>query len=113
MQLNCLCGHFHSHFCRVQFCLCRFYGVHLLGSLRHSSLVNKELCRLNLGCHVSKLELRILECADRSAELLSLLHISDGVVESALCQTERLGSDTDTAAVQRVHSDVEALALLS
>ncbi len=112
MKLNRLCGHFHSHFCRVQFRLSRLYGIYFLGCLRHSSLVNEELRCLNLGSHVSKLELRILECADRSAELLSLLHISDGVVESALSQTERLGSDTDTAAVQCVHCDVEALTLL-
>ena len=81
--------------------------------LRGCSLVNHVLSSLSLGSHVSQLELGVLECADGLAELLSLFYVSDGSLKSALADAECLCSDTDTSAVQRVHCDVEALALLS
>ena len=71
------------------------------------------LCSLYLCRHISKLELCILELTDCAAELLSFLYILDGSLQSALCKTKSLGSDTDTSAVKSMHGDLEALALLT
>ena len=108
VQLYSLGGNFHSNFCSVQFCLCSFYGVGLLSSLCHSSLVNQKLSSLNLGCHISQLELCILECTDRTAKLLSFFYICNGSLKSTLCNTQSLRSDTDTAAIQELMSRVSA-----
>ena len=63
--------------------------------------------------HVSQLELGVLELGDALAELDALLGILDGLLHGALAQAQSLRSDTDTAAVQSLHGDLEALALLA
>ena len=62
------------------------------------------------GLHLGQLELGVLESGDAAAELLALLDVSDGLLQSALSDAQSLGSDTDTAAVQSSHSQLEALA---
>ena len=63
--------------------------------------------------HVGQLELSVLELADALTELDALLGVLDGFLNGALAQTQSLRSDTDTAAVQGLHSDLEAVALLA
>ena len=118
MELNCLGRYFHSNLCCVQLSHSSFYGI---GNLRvllilcflHCSCVYQILGSLYLGSHICQLELCVLECADGTSELLTLFYIVDGGLQSTFCQTQCLCSDTDTAAIQGVHCDVEALALLA
>ena len=63
--------------------------------------------------HVSQLELGVLELGDAPAELDALLGVLDGLLDGSLGQTQGLGGNTDTAAVQGLHGDTEALALLA
>src|SRR5699024_11036190 len=113
VELNSLGGDFHSHFRGVQFRLGSLYAVNLLSRLCHGSLVNQQLGSLYLGSHVSQLELSVLELSDGTSELFSLFYIFDGGLQSAFRQTQGLRGDSDPSAVQSVHGDVEALALLS
>ena len=73
----------------------------------------KKTCCIDLGLILSKLELGVLECADRSAELSTLLNVYLSLVDRTLRKTYGLCSDTDTAAVQSHHGDLEALILLT
>ena len=57
--------------------------------------------------------LQALELVQSLAELYALLHVLDSLIQSALRDTQRLRSDTDTAAVQGHHSDLEAAVLLA
>ena len=68
---------------------------------------------LHAGVHIGQLELGVLELGDASAELHALLGVLDGLLHGALAQAQSLRSDTDTAAVQSLHGDLEALALLA
>ncbi len=81
--------------------------------LHARSAVNKKLGSLCLRCHVGKLELGVLELCDCATKLLSFFYVSNRAVKRALADTERLCRNTDTPAVERVHCDTEALALLS
>ena len=71
------------------------------------------LSSLHPGVHLGQLELGVLELGDTLAELDALLGVLDGLLHGALAQTQSLRGDTDTAAVQRLHGDLEALALLA
>ena len=75
--------------------------------------VHQILCGLRAAMHIGQLELRVLELAQALAELDALLGILDGLVNGALSQAQGLRGDADTAAVQRLHGDLEALALLA
>ena len=81
--------------------------------LLHGSSVHHVLSGLHAGVHISQLELGVLELGDALAELDALLGILDGFLNGALAQAQSLRSDTDTAAVQSLHGDLEALALLA
>ena len=81
--------------------------------LLHSGSVHQVLSSLHTGVHISQLELSVLELAQAAAELDALLGVLDSLVDSALAQAQSLRSDTDTAAVQGLHSDLEALAFLA
>src|SRR5699024_10755948 len=105
--------YFHSNLCRVQLCHSRLYGIGFLGSLRHSRTIYQILSSLNLGRHISKLELGVLELADGSSELLSFFYISNGSLKSAFRKSKSLSGDTDSSAVQSMHGDMEAFALLA
>ena len=113
MELNSLCCYFHSNLCCIQFSHSCFYRVCLLSSLSHCCTVNHHLSSFYLCCHISKLELCVLELTDCAAKLLSLFYVSDCSVKSALCKTKSLSSDTDTSTVKCMHSDLEALTLLT
>src|SRR5699024_4696391 len=85
----------------------------LLGILCNCRTVHQITGSLYLRRHICDLELRILELRDRTAKLLSFLYISDGLLQRALSNAQSLRCDADSAAVQRRHSDAEALAFLS
>ena len=78
--------------------------------LLQSSSVDQILCSLNACLHLSQLELGVLECGNAAAELLALLDVSNGLFQSALGNAQSLRCDTDTAAVQSSHSQLEAAA---
>ena len=63
--------------------------------------------------HIGQLELGVLELAQATAELDALLGVLDRLVDGALGKTQSLGSNADTAAVEGLHSDLEALAFLT
>ena len=79
--------------------------------LFQASLINQILGSVNAGFHLSQLELGVLELGDGAAELLTLFDVGNGLVDGALGNAQSLGSDADTAAVQRSHGQLEALAL--
>ena len=57
----------------------------------------------------SKFELCVLIFADGFATLFSFFYIFQSFVDSTLCDTNRLCTDTDTTAAQSCHSDFVAL----
>ena len=81
--------------------------------LLHSRGIDQELRSLHAGVHVGQLELGILELRQTLMELDTLLRVLDGLLNSALAKAERLGGDADTAAVERLHGDLEAGTLLA
>ncbi len=113
MELYSLCGDFHGYLCGVELGLCGLEAVLLLGGLGHGCLVHQKLRGLYLGGHVSQLELGVLQGGDGLAELLPLLGVGDGPLQSALRDAQSLCSDTDTSAVQGMHGNLEALAQLA
>src|SRR5699024_6245154 len=60
-------------------------------------------------CHVSQFELCVLHLTDFFAELFSFHYVFYAFVDGAFCQTQSLRSYTNTAAVQCLHCDLEAL----
>ena len=84
--------------------LCTIHSFLLL----QSGSVDQILCSLDTGLHLGQLELGVLESGDAAAELLTLLDVSDGLLQSALGDAQSLGSDTDTAAIQELMSRVSA-----
>ena len=81
--------------------------------LLHGSRVHEVLGSLGAGVHVGQLELGVLELAQAAAKLDALLGVLDSLVDGALGKAESLGGDTDTAAVEGLHSDLEAFAFLA
>ena len=81
--------------------------------LLHSGSVNEVLGSLSAGVHVGQLELGILELAQAATKLDTLLGVLDSLVDGAFGKTESLGGDTDTAAVEGLHGDLEAFAFLT
>lgn len=63
--------------------------------------------------HVRQLALHQLEVADRLAELLALLHVVDGDVQSLLHQADWPGAQHQALIVQAGHQDVHALVQLA
>ena len=74
------------------------------------SLIDQQSCGVCVGFHLRQFELCVLELRDRTAELLSLLDVLNRDIQSAFRNTQCLCGDTDSAAVQRHHCDLEALA---
>jgi hypothetical protein len=105
VQLNSLGSNFHSNLSSIQLSHSSFYRVRdlrigLVLVLLACSLVYQHLGSFHLGSHISQLELCILESGNGLSELLSFLGVSNGSLQSAFCNTQSLGSDTDTSAVQ-------------
>mmetsp|Transcript_36712 Transcript_36712/g.74093 ORF Transcript_36712/g.74093 Transcript_36712/m.74093 type:complete len:231 (-) Transcript_36712:486-1178(-) len=88
-------------------------AVLLPAVLELSSTPREEAGGLDLGCHVSELELDRLQARDRRAERLPLVRVRCGGVEGGLRDAERLRCDPDAAPVQRLHRDLESLPLLA
>src|SRR5690606_13084781 len=61
--------------------------------LQTSRVVDEETCRLELRGHAGELELNSLEVRNRAAELLPLLYIAEGGLESAARQADHLCPD--------------------
>ena len=89
------------------------HGVGLVVLLLAGGGVHQVLSGLHTGVHVGQLELGVLELAQTLLELNALLGVLDGLVNGALAQAQSLRGDADTAAVQGLHGDLEALALLA
>ncbi len=75
--------------------------------------IHQILCGLRAAMHVGQLELGVLELAQPSAELNALLRVLHGLINGAFGQTQSLRGDADTAAVQRLHGNLEALTLFA
>src|SRR5262249_26478006 len=73
--------------------------------------VQHQSRRLDLGRVIGNAEGGRLGIGKARAELLSLLHVSDGAVEAELCAAKRAGGNVETAAVEPAHCDLETLAL--
>ena len=95
-------------FQRQQFSLGGGHGVVLAGLLGQGGVVDQPLGGVGTGHQVSQLELGVLLLEDRTAELLALLGVLDGLLDGALGDAQSLGGDADPAAVQRGHGQVEA-----
>ena len=81
--------------------------------LGHSSAIDQQTSSVDLGLHVSQLELGVLEGRQGLAELLAVLQVGDALVDGALSDTQSLSGNADTAAVQQHHGDLEAFAFLT
>ena len=90
--------------------LCSEEVVVLVVVLGNSCLPGQKTGCVDVCLILSHTELGVLESGDGLAELLSLFAVLDGFVKSALSDTNRLCSDTDTAAVESLHGNLEALA---
>ena len=91
-------------------------GFHAVGGVRLLQLgggVHQEPGAAELGGHVGDLKGDGLLEADGLAELDALLGVGHGGVIGPLGDAQRLGRDTDAAAVQGGHGDLEAVALLA
>ena len=113
MELDGLGGHLHSGLGGEELGHSGIGGV-------GDAVVFLVVCRaaeqtggLHLGLEVGHLELRVLELADALAELFALLGVLDGLVHSTLGDAEGLAGDTDTATVEGLHGEAEALAQLT
>ena len=109
MKLYALGGYMHCSLSSKQLSHCSSRSVRQVLVLHVSSSVDQQSCSFDLCYQVSNDELQSLELGQSLAKLLSCLHVLDGYVQSALSDTQSLGSDTDTAAVQCGHSYLEAL----
>ena len=112
-QLHGTTGHVGSGIGSEQLGHGGIHGVGLVVLLLHGSGVDQELSSLHPGVHLGQLELGVLELGDTLTELDTLLGVLDGLLHGALAQTQSLRGDTDTAAVQSLHGDLEALTLLA
>ena len=75
--------------------------------------VDEHARRLDLGRHVRELPLDRLEVGDALAELPAFERVGAGRVVGGLGDADRLRGDADPAAVERLHRDGEALAVLA
>ena len=113
MELHGLGRDFHSRFSGKELC----HGC--IGRIRDaivflpSGAAHEETGSLDLRLKVGHLELGVLELGDGFAKLLAFLRILNGLIHSTLSDTQSLRGDTDTAAVQGLHGDAEALAELA
>ena len=81
-------------------------------SISRAGPVDEGAGRLGPHGHVGQHEPQALQIGDRLAEGLALLHVARRVVDGALGDPHRLGADGRAAAVEGVHGDGEALALV-
>ncbi|CAN4021913.1 Spermidine/putrescine-binding periplasmic protein, partial [Dysosmobacter welbionis] len=91
----------------------RLLGEALALALQHGGLIGQQAARLGAHRHVGEGELGVLELADGLAELDTALGVGHGLFHGALGNAQSLGRDADAAAVQGLHGDLEALALLA
>ena len=66
-----------------------------------------------MGSHISNHPLQALESGQGFTELYAFFHVSNCLIQRTLRNAERLGSNTDTAAVKGGHSNLEAAILLA
>src|SRR5882757_3430254 len=69
--------------------------------------------RLDLGRHAGEPEARVLEVADRLAELTALLGIGGGILERAARQSDRAGGGMGAGALQPGGDVIEGATLLA
>lgn len=93
----------HSSGCRVRFAFV----------LQVSCTINEQTGSFDLHGHISHLEAQGLEFANAAAELFTFLGVFHSSVEGALCDTQSLRGNADTAAVQGLHSNLEAFAFFA
>ena len=94
----------------------RHGGLHAVGDVLLLQLrrrVDEKSGAAQLGGHIRQLEGNGLLCRNGLSELDALLGIGQRVLKGPLGDTQRLRRDTDAAAVQRGHGDLEAIALLA
>ena len=72
--------------------------------------IEQRACRLEIGRHVGKHELGVLEIGNGLAELLAVLGVGDCLVEAALCPAERRCTNVDATAVEPHHREAKAVA---
>ena len=91
----------------------RLHAVRLMMLLQFGCGINQEPCAAQLGGHIRQLKGNALLGGNGLAELDTFFGICQRVLEGSLSDPQRLGGNTDAAAVQRGHGDFEALALLA
>ena len=75
--------------------------------------IEQRARRLEIGRHVSQLELGVLELGNGFAELLALLHIDYRLIKAALRPAQRAGADVQPAAIEPGHGKLEAVTFLA
>ena len=110
VELDALGGHFHCGFSGEQFRHGCIGGEGNVLIFLERCGTNQQAGGLNLGFEVGHLELRVLELGNGATELLAFLGVFDGGIHSALGDAEGLCGNTDTAAVEGHHRNLEALA---
>src|SRR4051794_39935250 len=80
---------------------------------RDGGAVEQEPRSVELGGVVGDAELQRLEIGEPRVELLALLHVRHGAVETELRAADRTGANVEAAAVKPGHRDLEALAFFA
>src|SRR5215467_2989598 len=109
-HLNGLRSHFFSDLRTVILCHGGFSHKRQPGIAHAGGIVDQKARGFDFGGHFRQLELHALKVADGLAELLALAGVGDGVVERTTRQTNHLGADGDAALVERLDSNLVALA---
>ena len=81
------------------------------GILERRGLEREQARRVDLDRHVGELPLNRLIARDRRSERFAIGGVLERSLERGASDPDRLRGDSDPAAVQRFHRDLEALAL--
>ena len=91
----------------------RFLCILAMIRLEFRCLIDQVTRSLNTCSHIRNLKAYALVCRNRLSELDTFTCVIDGCFKSALRNTQRLGSNTNTAAIQRCHSNLKAFAFFA
>ena len=80
---------------------------------KSGSLPHHQSRRFQLNSHLRQLELVVLEGGESFAELLPIIRVLLGSLQSVSCTSKGTTRDVDPAAIETAHGDLETLASLS
>ncbi len=113
MDLHRAVGDAADHFAREVFGAGGFHGDVFAGVAFLRGVEDHAAGGVHFGLRVREHRLDQLELGDLLAELFALHRVFRGVADEALSHADADRADVDAAAVEHLHGDAEALALLA